>query len=145
MKKPKKKINKKHQFFYKEIKALREKIYTKEDIILFDEAEKCFSKKAYRASYILIWICIAESLREKIIELSLKDVEAGKVWGEIQKCEQQNQSPDKLIIDKSEELGLISKDEYKKLEHIRNLRNSYAHPTGTAPLIEEVVSAFHVS
>lgn len=126
-----------------DILNLRRKIYSPNDKILFDEAVKCLSKKAYRASYIMIWIAAAESLRSKISELALKDSAAGKVLGEIQQLEQQNFSQDKIILDKSEFLGLVTKDEHKKLEYIRDMRNAYAHPNGVGPELKELEVAFH--
>ena len=133
----------KKRLFQLDLFNLRRKIFNSSDTILFDEAVKCVSKKAYRASFIMVWICAAESLRTKIAELSLKDSDAGRALGEIQKCEQQNTSPDKVILDKAESLGLLGKDEHKKLEHIRDMRNSYAHPTGVAPSLDELSAAFH--
>ena len=132
----------KQKSFRLDLSSLRKKIFNPNDKILFDEAVKCFSSGAYRAAFVMIWISAAESLRNKISELALRDVEAGRVLGEIQKYEQQNISPDKIILDKSESLGLLSKDEHRKLEHIRNMRNSYAHPTGVAPSLEELTVAF---
>jgi len=133
----------KKRLFQLDLFNIRRKIFNSSDTILFDEAVKCVSKKAYRASFIMVWICAAESLRTKIAELSLKDSDAGRALGEIQKCEQQNTSPDKVILDKAESLGLLGKDEHKKLEHIRDMRNSYAHPTGVAPSLDELSAAFH--
>lgn len=129
--------------FLVQLYFLRNNIFNPNDKILFDEAVKCISQKAYRAGFIMVWICAAESLRAKIVELAFKDSEAGRVLGEIKKCEQQNISPDKVILDRSEELGLLDKDEHKKLEHIRDMRNSYAHPTGIAPSLNELSTAFH--
>lgn len=126
-----------------ELKKLRKNIFAESDLILFDESFKCFSQKAIRSAYIMVWICIAESLRSKIAELSFKDKEASKVLRRIQDLEQQSTPQDKLILDKSHNLGLINNDEYKKLEHIRDMRNSYAHPTGAAPSIQEIDLAFH--
>ncbi|HYC79959.1 MAG TPA: hypothetical protein VEC17_02945 [Candidatus Binatia bacterium] len=119
----------------------RSRIHNPNDRVLFDEAVLCAKEKAFRSGYIMIWIAAAESLRAKIVELALKDAESGKALREIEKYEQQNLSPDKLILDKAFSLGLIIKDEHKKLEHIRDMRNSYAHPTGVAPQSEELFVA----
>lgn len=132
----------KRKIFRIELFRLRRAIHNPNDKVLFDEAVKCVSQKAYRAGYIIVWICAAESLRAKIVELALKDTDAGRALKEIQKCEQQSFSPDKLILDRAESLGILDKDEYKKLEHIRDMRNSYAHPTGNAPTLSELESAF---
>jgi len=128
------------------IKHLRKSIFDKKDLILFDEALKCFENEAYRASLILIWICTAASLRNKFKDMAVHDSEIGKIVKEIEKMERQEKSTDRFILQKSLEIGVISSHEYfEKLDHIRNMRNLYAHPIGKKPEIEEVIASFVLS
>lgn len=49
------------------IDNLRKEIIKKEDEILFNEAAGCFLSGYQRASYILSWLSIIESLKRKLL------------------------------------------------------------------------------
>ena len=89
------------------IKNLRKSIFDKDDLILFDEAFKCFENKAYRASLILIWICIATSLRNKFLSMAVHDSEIGKIVKKIKQAESQDRSTDKFILKQSLAIGIV--------------------------------------
>ena len=48
------------------INDLKETIVDESDLILFEESANCFLTGNYRASYIMSWIAIIESLKRKI-------------------------------------------------------------------------------
>lgn len=124
---------------------LRNQISEKEDKLLYDEAVICFKNCANRAAYIITWICVAESLRNKFISMARRDADIGKIVGQIEEAEKNERPTDKLLIDKSFELGIITNEEKIKLDHMRNMRNIYAHPTGTGPSADEVIAALNIA
>jgi len=127
------------------LNKLRERISENEDVLLFDEAVKCLTAGAHRAAYIVTWICVAEALRNRFMSMSLRDAEIGKIVGQIKDCEKNDRPTDKLLLGKASELGIVMTDEEEKLEHMRVMRNIYAHPTGVGPSEEEVVAALTIA
>jgi len=128
------------------IEDLRNRISERVDFPLFDEAVKCLKGQAYRASYVMTWLCIAESLRNKLVEISHRDSEVGRMVRQIEEAERQRKPTDRLLLAKAAELGLISPDEEeKKLEHMLDMRHIYAHPKGTEPSSEEVLAALVIA
>lgn len=121
---------------------LRKKIAEKQDIALFDEAVKCYQGGAFRMAYIAIWICVAESLRNKILVMSQKDSVADEIIKEIEELEARHAPTDRLILNKSKELGILDDSSYLQIEHILTMRNIYAHPYNIGPIPKEVELAF---
>jgi len=121
---------------------LRKQIADKQDFALYDEAVKCYKNNAFRMAYIAIWICIAESLRNKMSIMAQKDSVVDDIMKKIEECESKHQPPDRLILGKAKDLGIIDDSSYPQIEHILIMRNIYAHPYNTAPIPEEVKVAF---
>lgn len=124
------------------LNELRKRICEKQDLFLFDEAVKCFKSKALRMAYIAIWICVAESLRNKISIIAQRDKVADDVLREIEKVESRHMSPDRFILDKSKELGILDDSAFLQLEHLLAMRNIYAHPYNIGPILQEAELAF---
>ncbi|GIP08156.1 hypothetical protein J1TS5_03260 [Paenibacillus macerans] len=125
--------------------GLKHKINNTKDYILFDEIFGCLKGHAYRAAYIINWICIAESLKNKFEEMAKRDGEIAKnVVGVIEDKERNKHPTDRFLLDKAEEYLIIDKEEYLKLENICNLRGVYAHPIGNSPTPDEVVTAVKI-
>jgi len=127
-------------YFTTKINSLRQEIPEAKDYPLYDEVVKCLSGGANRAAYILTWICIAESLRNKFVAMSTRDAEIGKILAKIEKAEQDERPTDRILLDNADKVGIISSVEQIKLDHIRVMRNIYAHPTGSAPNLDEVLA-----
>ncbi|MEM3431545.1 MAG: hypothetical protein QXT72_04050 [Candidatus Micrarchaeia archaeon] len=128
-----------------QFKQFREDLFTEYEKVLFDEIVACCEGGAWRAAYIMIWIAIAESLKEKFKKMAQRDHEIQKFIGEIEKMEKDEKSVDKKILNKSLEAGIINEIELKKLEHILTMRHIYAHPYQTPPSKEEVFAAFKIA
>lgn len=121
---------------------LRKRIYDKQDIALYDEAVKCYKSGAFRMAYIAVWICIAESLRHKLSIVAQKDNIADDIMRQIEEYESKHLPPDRLILDKSKEVGMLDDSAYLQIEHILAMRNIYAHPYNIGPIPKEVEIAF---
>lgn len=125
--------------------GLKHKVYNTKDYVLFDEIFGCLKGHAYRAAYIINWICIAESLKNKFEEMAKRDGEIAKnVVGIIEEKEKNKQPTDRFLLDKAEEYLIIDKEEYLKLDNICNLRGVYAHPIGNSPTPDEVITAVKI-
>lgn len=124
------------------LNELKKKICEKQDFPLFDEAVTCYKNEAFRMAYIAIWICVAESLRNKISIIAQRDKVAGDVLKEIEKLESEHKATDRSILDKSKELGILDDSAFLQLDHLLAMRNIYAHPYNIGPLPQEVELAF---
>ncbi|WP_421927435.1 hypothetical protein [Lysinibacillus capsici] len=125
---------------------LRDKIIEERDTILFEESVSCLKGNAYRAAYITNWISIAESLKFKFYDMSLRDNEIQKkVIGKIEDLEDKERPTDSLLIRSAEQFGLITKEQKLKLDHIKTMRGVYAHPLNSAPSKQEVELAIELS
>jgi len=124
------------------LSEIRKKICEKQDFPLFDEAVKCYKTKAFRMAYIAIWICVAESLRNKISIIAQRDKVADNVLREIEKIETKHTPPDRFILDKSKELGILDDPAFLQIDHLLAMRNIYAHPYNIGPIPKEVELAF---
>lgn len=123
---------------------LRSKILDEADCVMFDEAAKCLFAEAYRAAYIVAWISAAQSLRRKFATMAERDDEMGRVFRDIQVLEKQDNPIDRFVLTQAEKVGMIAPDEAKKLGHVRQMRNIYAHPTGAGPTRLEVAAALDI-
>ncbi len=115
-------------------KELREKIIDRNDKLFFDEIVGCIEVGSYRAAYVMIWVIICESLKNKLKIMSNKDSSVKKAYDAIKKS-----NKDYDIIDQSKNIKLITNEEFHKLNSIRVSRNCYAHPNGVSPKREEVL------
>lgn len=128
------------------VKSLKNQIVDEKDRILFDEIIACYESGALRAAYIMTWISILESLKQKLNKMAIKDSQVEKFVAKIKEKEEKGEYiSDKRILEKSKEYGLLSFIEYEKLENIRKMRNVYAHPYQTAPSSEEVIAAIKIA
>jgi hypothetical protein len=124
-----------------ELKDFRDKISEEEDLILFDEVLECVKAEAYRSAYIMNWICIAESIRNKLEKMKVRDPNIKDICNNLKNSAETGHSIDLPLITYAKSLGIIDEDEFKRLDLIRNMRNSYAHPSGNAPGKREVSCA----
>lgn len=119
--------------------VLRQKIIEEHDTILFDESIACYKGNALRAAFITNWINIAESLKFKFYDMAQRDHEINrKVISKIEDLEQKERPTDSLLIKSADELGLITKEQKLKLEHLKTMRGVYAHPLRKEPTKKEV-------
>lgn len=120
-------------------------VFDPRDEILLREAKRCQEAGAYRAASILTWIAVAEGLRWRFKEMSLRDSQIAKWVEETDKAEARGETIDQRLLDRAKKSGLISDPEYKKLSYLKDMRNSFAHPTGAAPTEVEVSAALQVA
>ena len=126
-------------------KSLRKLIHDNQDLTLFDEAVRCLEVKAFRMAYIASWIAIAESLKNKIKIMAETDKFADKTLNEIQDKEEKYIAPDKFILEKSKEIGMLDEISYQQIESILKMRNLYAHPYYEAPKKDEAAFAIEIA
>ncbi len=126
--------------------AMKGKISEAADRPLFGEAVICFEAGALRSSYIMVWISVAESLRNRFSAMTERgDGQAGKVLKQVEKLERQNQATDLYLLDQAKVLGLVTDEQHDKLSHLRGMRNRYAHPTGRGPTEQETLAALEIA
>ncbi|WP_047866595.1 hypothetical protein [Rubrobacter aplysinae] len=126
--------------------TMRDKIPEAADRPLFEEAVICFEAGALRASYIVTWISVAESLRNRFSAMAHRgDGQAGKVLKELERLEKDNQATDLHLLDQAKALGLVTNEQHDKLSHLRDMRNRYAHPTGRGPTEQETLAALEIA
>ncbi len=118
-----------------------EKIYSNEDLPLFEDAIKAAKIGALRAAYIMIWLSCAESLKRRFKEAAKRDHSAGRTVGAIKEKEDKHKSVDKFILDRAKCYGFISNSEHTTLTHIYTKRCIYGHPYEEEPSVEDVVYA----
>lgn len=126
--------------------VMKEKISEAVDRPLFEEAVTCFEAGALRASYIMAWISVAESLRNRFEAMAQRgDGQAGKVLKDLERLEKQNQAMDLHLLGQAGVLGLVTDEQHDKLSHLRTMRNRYAHPTGRGPTEQETLAALEIA
>jgi hypothetical protein len=122
-----------------------EEVFDSRDGVLLGEAKRCQEAGAYRAAFILTWIAVAEGLRWRFKEMSLRDGQMAKWVEETDKAEMRGETIDQRLLDRAKSSGLISDPEYKKVSYLKDMRNSFAHPSGAAPTAVEVSAAIQVA
>ena len=115
------------------------------DKILLDEARRCQEAGALRAAFILTWIAVAEGLRWRFREMSLRDGQMARWMTETDRQEASGATIDQRLLDHAKTSGLVSEPEFRKLSYLKDMRNSFAHPTGEAPTAAEVSAALQVA
>lgn len=121
-------------------KELENKIVSDKDKVLFNEAIRCLENKTYRAGYILAWLSIVESLRNKIQELAATgNVQADNCLKSIETKEKSLQSNDNTIINEAEKCGFINSTEKNQLEFLYRERCKFAHPYFQQPTSTELI------
>lgn len=117
------------------------KIYSPDDLPLWEEANKAWMADAPRAAYIMIWLSCAESLKRRFREAERLDGNAGKIVGEFENLEKKHQSIDTFLLDKATTYGFITEAEKIVLFHVFQMRCLFAHPYEQHPTKEQVVHA----
>ncbi len=123
------------------LKSYLESILSDEDQLLFEDAVKSAECGALRASYIMIWLSCAESLKRRFREAQKRDGNAGRIVGEISDAESQHRSVDKLVLERAKEYGFLSDSAHTILLHIYDMRCIYGHPYEEAPTEEQLIHA----
>ena len=116
-------------------------ILSDEDRPLFVDAVKSAEVGALRASYVMIWLACAESLKRRFKEAARRDNSAGIIVREITRKEQAHHSIDKYLLDKAKEYGFISDAAHTDLSHVYDMRCLFAHPYEQAPTNEKLIDA----
>jgi hypothetical protein len=124
-----------------DLKPYLGRILSDEDQLLFEDAVKSAECGALRASYIMIWLSCAESLKRRFREAQKRDGNAGKIVGEINDAESQHRSVDKLVLERAKEYGFLSDSAPMILLHIYEMRCIYGHPYEEAPTEEQLIHA----
>lgn len=126
------------------LQSLRSRILHEDDCAMFDDLAKIISAGANRSAYIMLWISCAESLKRRLKWAAEKDNQAGKLFGEVEKAEQQHHAVDARLISACNKIGVISDVEATHLSQIYENRNIYGHPYNLAPSKAGVLSALNV-
>ena len=116
-------------------------ILAEQDRPLFDDAVKAAEVGALRASYMMIWLACAESLKRRFREAQLSDHTAGKIVGIIENREKDHRSVDKFLLDQAQEYGFVSGAGHTILGQVYEMRCIYGHPYEEAPSPEKVIDA----
>ena len=121
------------------IKELENSIIEEDDKILFIEASDCYISKNFRASYIMSWISIIESLKRKIKLFSnLGDKRATESLEKIDEFEKAKQSTDKLIYEEANKCGILDNAALSTINYLWEQRCLFAHPYNKKPEADEV-------
>lgn len=128
----------------KDIAAWREgllqRVHFEKDKVLLNEAINCYIGKCYRAGYIVSWLSIMESLRNKIKELAITgNVQAEISLKNIEKDEDALRSNDHKIIEESLNCGFITRIEKEEILFLWSQRCKFAHPYYLAPEESELI------
>ncbi|QXM06623.1 hypothetical protein [Crassaminicella indica] len=124
---------------------LKNKVLDEDDRRMLNEIILCTRSKAYRAAYIMTWICIAESIKGKIKNMSKYDGQALKVLNDIEDKEKYHKSTDEMIMQQAKKLNILNEVAIKRIQHIREMRHVYAHPRNAEPKQFELVSALNIA
>lgn len=122
-----------------EMAKLLSRVRAPEDRRMFYELQTVVTAGAHRASWIMTWICAAESLRRRFSEMQVRDREAGEVAEEINRREREGGAVDVYVLDQAKEFGIVDARQYRQLSYLREMRNIYAHPGEERPSRAEVV------
>lgn len=114
------------------------KIPQEQDRVLFTEALGCHLSGYNRASYIITWISIVESLKNKINEYAYLEHTIAKIAViEIEKAEKEKKSVDIKIIEEAKKCEIIDDNEYQIVDFLWKQRCIFAHPYQKQPSNEE--------
>ncbi|SFJ67598.1 hypothetical protein [Olleya namhaensis] len=121
------------------IEELTSSIIEESDKILFEETAGCFLTDNLRASYIMSWISIIESLKRKIKLFSnLGDSRATSAYEKIEDYEDKKKSTDRLIFEESKNCGIIDNTDLSTINYLWEQRCLFAHPYNKKPEKDEV-------
>ena len=77
--------------------------------------------------------------------MSLRAGQMARWVSETDRLEADGVTIDQRLLDRAKASGLVSEPEFKKLSYLKDMRNSFAHPTGAAPTAAEVSAALQVA
>ena len=77
--------------------------------------------------------------------MSLRDGQMARWVSETDRAEAEGATIDQRLLDRAKSSGLVSEPEFRKLSYLKDMRNSFAHPTGAAPTAAEVSAALQVA
>ncbi|MDN3694321.1 hypothetical protein QWZ06_19560 [Chryseobacterium tructae] len=118
---------------------LRTKILAPADLILFDEVIGTMTGGFYRSSYIMAWVNIIESLKNKLYQLAaLEDSRAKTAVTDIENLESSGLSTDRKIFEQCAVCDIIRPTQKSTIEFLWGQRCIYAHPYNTSPSIEDL-------
>lgn len=119
-----------------------QKVLDPTDKKILDEALRCADNECYRASYIMIWISIVESLKRKINILNaIGSTHAKTAVKKINEAEKDKRSIDKDLISYAFDCGLIGVDQRVTMDYLWARRSLFAHPYEKHPLESDLVEA----
>ena len=124
-----------------DLRKYARQILAEQDRPLFDDAVKAAEVGALRASYMMIWLACAESLKRRFREAQLRDHTAGNIVGEIENREKDHRAVDKFLLDQAQEYGFVSGAGHTVLGQVYEMRCIYGHPYEEAPSPEKVIDA----
>jgi hypothetical protein len=130
--------------YKRELLTLQARIENPDDIVLFEEARRCFEAGALRSAYLMTWIAAAESMKSKLALMAQRDHGLAKVMGEIARLEAAERPTDRVVAEAAREFGLITSEEHLQLQYLYTMRGVYAHPLGASPSELDVVAALYV-
>ena len=116
----------------------RFEIYNEEDKILFDEIIRCIEIEAYRSASVMIWVLCAESLIERLNDLSDGN---NRLKQDLRNYMQNKNEAGLLALCKK--YDLINDLEYSQLNSVRESRNNYAHPNFEEPSKNDVLASLY--
>lgn len=131
-------VQRTHELVMQEFRA---KIRLEEDKPLFDEAITAFNGKAYRAAFIMLWLACAESLKWRYKEAKKRGISTDDNQVKQEKDNTDNHDKDKRLLESAKTYGYLDYLARKRLGHILDLRNTYAHSNEVAPTSLQVVEA----
>lgn len=118
---------------------LRDRILNPNDFVLFDEVIATMESGHYRSSYIMAWINIIESLKNKLYQLAaLEDIRAKEAITDIEKLERDGMSTDRKIFEQCTICEIILPTQSNTIEYLWRQRCIFAHPYNTHPTIEQL-------
>lgn len=121
-----------------------DKVSKKEDKDLFEEAVGSYLAGYNRASYIMTWVTIVESLKNRIHEYAnLENKVAIGALSNIESAEKAKRSVDLKIIEEAKNCNLLDENEYQTIEFLWKQRCIFAHPYQKSPSEEEIKLALY--
>jgi hypothetical protein len=117
----------------KELKELADNVINPITKQLFLDALKCSDNDQYRASIVMLWICVFYDLMMKIKELGDSGINSAKQYFEKFESHRNKNDTKNLskieseIIEEAFSLSMISSYEKEEIERLREDRNKCAH------------------
>ncbi len=121
------------------IDSIREKLISPNE--LFEESLLCFKNGCNRSSYIIAWISIVESLKQKISSFAdLGDTNSIKAQARIEGAEKKKASTDRMITEEAINCNIIDDPQASSLNFLWEQRCLFAHPYYSKPTDDQVIN-----